>query len=379
MSRDLTRWAARVAIGVVFALLLAWIALGWVHSNGIRSEFLVPLAPDRTTALTVEDTVAGRIVLTRSEASTREGLWGLEGEDAYAQVSTIVRLDDTTVERGVRSLEGSFEPGDQARIDLNAYTSDPLTSHRIGFDDVVIPSEIGPHVGWFIDGRRSTWILFVHGRGTDQLPESLRIIPSFVEQGFPVMVMSYRNDVGGTPSESGLRTWGLEEWRDVEAAIELGLRKGARDFVIMGSGFGASVVSMYLHESDTIGSVRGVIFDSPVVDLETSVRQWSDGESTPRLVGWLGRRLATVRFGIEWGELDQIERAAAFDVPILIVYGGEDPVTPPDAIAEFADRLGPLAEVHRFEQAAHTDLWNIDQNRYESVLADWLTQLIGPE
>ena len=38
------------------------------------------------------------------------------------------------------------------------------------------------------------------------------------------MAITIRNDDGATPSESGLRYWGIEEWHDVDAAIECAVR-----------------------------------------------------------------------------------------------------------------------------------------------------------
>lgn len=386
MPRRLPPVIWRVALAVAGFVVAVVFVLGWFHANRIRSEFLVPQSHLGDYDVEVVGNEAGRVVLTRTESSERPGFWGVDGqpmesgdEHSYGQVSTLVRADEATVERAMRTVEGEIVPGDQVRMDVDAYTGDPLEAHRIGFEDIVIPSEIGPHPGWFVDGRRATWVLFVHGRGTDRLTESLRLIPSLVEQGYPVMSMSYRNDDGATPSESGLRSWGLEEWRDVEAAIELGERKGAQDFVIVGSGFGASIVSMYLHESDTIGLVRGVVYDSPVIDLEEVVREWESGTRTPALVSWLGRRLSTVRFGIDWGALDQPERVAEFDMPMLLMVGGADPVTDPRDTQDFAVALGEQATFARFEQAAHTDLWNVDQTRYEATISNWLFNLIGPE
>lgn len=372
-------WIGRAVAGVVLVVALVWLVLSWFHANQIRAEFLVPRPALEVYPLTVSSNEAGRVTVTRTDASIREGDWGLEGEDAYAQVSTVVRIEEDVVERGVKTLEGQFDVGDVARIDPDAFSGDPLSAHRIAWEDLITPSEIGPHPGWFIDGRRSTWVVFVHGKGNDRLEEALRIIPSLVEQGFPVAVISYRNDIGATKSDSGMRMWGLEEWRDVDAAIQLGQRKGARDFVIVGSGFGASVVSTFLHESDQIGAIRGVVYDSPVVDLERVVQRWSSDIGTPAPIAWLGRRLATVRFGMEWDLLDQIDRSAEFDVPVLVLVGGEDPVSYPADIESFADALGDLAEIHRFEQAGHTDLWNIDSQRYEATIESWLSGIIGPE
>ncbi len=373
-------WVFRLALVLGALVALIFVVLAWLHANAIREEFLLPHPAQDGYPLTVVSNEAGRVVLTRTSDSEREGLWGLESEDAYAQVSTIVRIGDDVVERGIRSLEGAIEAGANVRMDPDVYPGDPLTAHGLGFDgDFLIPSDVGPHPAWFIDGRRSTWVIFVHGRGTDRLTESLRIIPSLVEQGFPVISMSYRGDVGATPNPSGMRMWGLDEWRDLEAAITVAERKGAKDFVVIGSGFGASIVSTFLHESDAMSAVRGVVYDSPVLDLEGVVARWARDNEIPRPIAWLGRRLTTVRFGMEWNLLDQLERAEEFDVPMLMLVGGQDPVTPIDEFAEFGDALGDLADIEVFEQGGHSDLWNLDSQRYERVLADFLLEVVGPE
>lgn len=368
-----------MVFGVVAVFALAWLAAGWMHSSAIRSEFLVARPIAEGFPLTVVSNEAGRVVVDRTPATVRDGIWGLEGEDGYVQISTIVRIDDTTVERGAKTLDGQLGPGDIARLDADAFFGDPTTAHGIGFTDPRTPSDIGPHPTWFIDGRRSTWIVFVHGRGNDRLGESLRLIPSLVEQGFPVLSIAYRNDVGATPNPSGMRLWGLEEWRDLDAAISLAQRKGAKDFVIIGSGFGASIVSMFLHESSSVSLVRGAIYDSPVLDLEGVVKQWAADESTPAVVAWLGRRIATVRFGLDWGMMNQLDRTDQFDVRILLMYGAEDPVVPRDQFTSFAEALPGLVVVERFEQGEHTDLWNVDPDRYETAVAEFLFQVVGPE
>jgi hypothetical protein len=366
-------------LGVFALLLLMLFGAAWMHANAIRAELMVPDAHEQEFGLVVERYEAGRAVVNRTPESDREGTWGLEGSEAYAQVSTIVRVTDATVERGVRSLIGEFAPGDVARIDADAFAGDPQVAHGFGWEPVRIPSDIGPHDAWFVDGRRATWVIFVHGRGNDRLEESLRVMPSLVEQGFPVMSISIRNDVGATASDSGLRYWGLEEWKDLEAAVQLGVRKGAKDFVIIGSGFGSSIVSMFLHESEAVDLVRGVIFESPVLDIESVAKEYARSNGTPAIVGWLGRRLVSLRFGMDWDALDQMSRADEFDVPILLLYGAQDPVTDVAVFERFAAEIPELVIPERFEQAGHADLWNIDTERYETAIADFLLQTAGPE
>jgi len=379
MASRIPTWTARVALGVVGVFVVVWVVTGWMHSNAIREEFLVPRPNLTGYPLTVQFNEAGRVVIDRTSDTERQGLWGLEGEDVYAQISTIVRVDETSVERGVEPLVGEFLVGDQARLDVDAYTGDPTAAHGLGFEEPRTPADIGPHPTWLVDGRRGTWVVFVHGRGNERLTESLRIIPSLVAQGFPVLSITYRNDIGATPSPSGMRLWGLEEWRDLDAALALAGRKGATDFVVFGSGFGASIVSTFLHESPNISSVKAVIFDSPVLDLEGVARRWASEKGTPRIISWLGRRLAAVRFGVDWDMLNQLERTDQFDVRMLLMFGAEDPVTPAEHFTRFADELSGLVDVERFEQGGHTDLWNIDAERYESSVAEFLLDVIGPE
>ena len=65
------------------------------------------------------------------------------------------------------------------------------------------------------------------------------------------------------------------------------------------------------------------------------------------------------------------------DVPMLVMTGGGDEVTDPDRAATFVEGLGDLGRFVRFEQAAHADLWNVDADRYERTVRDWLTEILG--
>ena len=367
-------WTGWTVLGVVVVGALVSVSWAWLHSNQIRSEFLVPRPDDRAYRAEVFATPPGRIVLPPFDEFTSEGVWGFETEDGYAQLTSIDRRGEAEMIWNTTDYEDGVLLGDMGRMDVDAFPGDPTIAHGLGFQDERAPGDLGPHPVWFIDGRRSTWVVIAHGRGTDRLSQSLRIIPRLVEEGFPVLVVTYRDDEWAPPGPSGLRTWGLTEWRDLDAALLFAEREGARDYILYGYDLGAEIVSMLLHESERVGAVRGVIFDSPVLDFEAFVDHntgWIPGP-----IGALGKQFARIRFGTEWAELDQLERSDQFDVPILAIHGGADDIAPIAITEEFAAANPSDVELLRIERAAHGDAWNIARERYEEAVVDFVQSVV---
>ncbi len=366
-------WSGWAVLGVVVLGALVSVSWAWLHSNQIRSEFLVPREDDRPYRAEVFATPPGRIVLPPFDAFSREGIWGFETEDGYTQLTSIDRSGEAEMIWNTTAYGDAIPPGEMGRVDVDAFPGDPLVAHGLGFQDERAPGDLGPHPVWFIDGRRSTWVVIAHGRGTDRLSQSLRIIPRLVEEGFPVLVVTYRDDVGAPASETGLRTWGLTEWRDLDAALLFAEREGARDYILYGYDLGAEVVSMLLHESERVGAVRGVIFDSPVLDFEAFVDHNTGWIPAP--IGALGRQFARIRFGTEWAELDQLERSDQFDVPILAIHGAADEAVPIEIIERFAASGRNAVELLRIERAAHGDTWNVATDRYEEAVVNFVQRI----
>ncbi len=366
-------WTGKVLLGFVTTVALVSVIWAWAHSNQIRSEFLVPQDDDREYRAEVFATPPGRIVLPPFDEFQNEGIWGFETEAGYTQLTGIDRAGEAEVIWNTTPYGDGVDPGETGRLDVDAYPGDPLTAHGLGFQDKVAVGDLGPQPVWFIDGRRSTWVVIAHGRGTDRLTQSLRIIPRLVEEGFPVLVVTYRDDVGAPESPSGLRTWGLSEWRDLDAAMLFAEREGARDYILYGHDLGAEVVSMLLHESERVGAVRGVILDSPILDFEAFVDHntgWIPGP-----IGALGKQFARLRFGVEWAELDQLARADQFDVPILVIHGVDDQISPISVIEEFAGSRPNDVELLKISGAGHGDSWNVAVIRYEEAVVEFVQRI----
>lgn len=377
VTRKLPYWTGTgVLIGIgIMALVLFVVA--WLSANQIRSDVLLPVADDRPYDIEVLRTPPARMVIAGSEHPPRGGTWGFETEGTYTQLTSLISRTEAETEWAATSYGEDAMVGATGRVDVDAFPVDPNEAFGLGFDDVRAPGDLGPLPAWLIDGRRSTWIIIAHGKGTDSRTQALRMIPRFVESGFPVLVVSYRNDDGAPADPSGLRSWGLTEWRDLDAAVRLAEREGAQDCILVGHDLGAEVVSTFLHESDEIDKVRGVVFDSPVLDLAGSLNYNSGPIAT--MVGELGLQMARLRFDMEWDELDQVARADQFDVPILALHGARDEVAPIAITEAFVAARPDLARLIRFEQGAHGDLWNVDRSRYEAEVMSFLGGLVEEE
>ena len=375
--RKLPHWTGTaVLIGIGIAALVLF-GVAWLSANQIRSDVLLPVADDRPYDLEVLRTPPARIVIAGSEDPPRGGTWGFETEGTYTQLTSLVSRTEAETEWAATSYGDETVVGATGRVDVDAFPVDPNEAFGLGFDDVRAPGDLGPLPAWLIDGRRSTWVIIAHGKGTDSRTQALRMIPSFVEAGYPVLVVSYRNDDGAPEDPSGLRSWGLTEWHDLDAAVRLAEREGAQDYILVGHDLGAEVVSTFLHESDQVGKVRGVVFESPVLDLAGSLNYNSGPVAT--MVGALGQQMARLRFGMEWEQLDQVARADQFDVPILALHGAHDEVAPIAITEAFVAARPDLARLIRFEQGAHGDLWNVDRSRYETEVMAFLESLVEEE
>ena len=121
----------------------------------------------------------------------RAGIWGLKWQNgSYAQVGDMLDTDDDREEIRRALLPGWPLPpaGSQARLDNSAFPGDPA---RMGIDFTEVhfaaPGEETP--AWFVPGTRSTWLIYVHGKGADRR-EALRMLPATAALGFPALVIT---------------------------------------------------------------------------------------------------------------------------------------------------------------------------------------------
>ncbi|NND04722.1 MAG: alpha/beta hydrolase [Acidimicrobiia bacterium] len=322
---------------------------------------------------------SGRITVARTPLTETEGIWGVAGPNGYGQASVVISRTDEVVERGFRVLSGVFDVGELVAFDPIAYPGDPLEAHGIEYREVRFTGDLGVYPAWVIDGDRDAWVIIVHGAGPEQRAEALRMLPGLVAQRLSVMVMTVRGDNGAPRPTTGLRALGATEWRDLASAVEFGFNQDAAEYVLIGLDTGASVVANYLHRADDITAVRGVVYDSALFDPERIADRVAEERGVLAMLRGAGKLLASIRFDIDWNELDQIDRAPEYTVPVLVLHGEQDAVADIQVAEEFVAELGNLARFVRFETGRHGQLWNTDPAQYEEALLSFIDTVRAAE
>lgn len=378
MERPDATTLRRLAAVVGVVLGIAYVVAVWLASNDIRNDLLVPRPLAEGTPVEIATIGGGRIGLVRDAVVEADGVWGLRGAAAFGIVGEIIELRDDVVVREIDVVEGGFAIGEEALWDPLVHRGDPATALGIDYEPVRIPGELGVDLAWFIDGRQDTWVIVVHGRDSS-LEQSLRLLPALVEADYPVVVTSWRGDGLAPDTRSGRYTWGVEEWPDVEVAVAWAQGQGARGVAVVGFGMGAAISAQFLHESTLLPIVRGVVFDSPVLDLEATSDRNATASNIPGFIHAPAKGVARLRFNLEWNRLDHAARASEFDVPVLLLQGGADDVAPVDVATEFAAGLPEgLVTFNVIEGAGHETIWNANPARYEFAVLRFL-QDVTPE
>ena len=213
--------------------------------------------------------------------------------------------------------------------------------------------------------------------------EGLRILPTLVDAGMPVMLISYRNDESSPETEDRLGRFGATEWEELDGAVGYALDNGADRVVLVGFSMGGAIAMAFLERSPLADSVVAVIFDAPALDLagmvETRAADTDLLPGVPIKVPWsltvAAKTFADVQFDVTWWLVDYPSHPTVVDVPALLIHGEDDGSVPVGQSVDFAESLGDLAQLELFSDAGHVRSWNVDRERYERLVAEFLADL----
>lgn len=378
----------RLIYAALTLLVIAHIGGGWYFSEQLKADALVPENSETSYDITVTEVGNGSVTLRPVDNDdpdiTAAGIMGLDWVAGYGQLGEIVgEASDGSVTRRMNRIDGEPpEVGMLAHLDGDAFPGDPQRAFGIDFSEIEYQSPLGAMAAWHILARQDLWVIHVHGLGASRT-EALRMVRVVAEEGYPQMVITYRNDLDQPADPSGYYRYGQTEWEDVKAAVDLAVSEGARQVLLVGYSTGASHILSYLYRTPD-SPVVAAIFDSPNIDFEETVDLEASQRNLPVIpinvptsVVWAAKRISSLRFGVSWGAIDYVAQADGLRVPVLVFHGSADETAPLSSSQEFHDTRPDLIRLVIVAGAGHVRSWNIGPEAYERRVVEFLQEISG--
>ncbi len=384
MTTTRRRAAGRVARAGLVAggVLLGGAALAVTAASAALASMLVTPPRDQKDDIRVLGLDARGVRLGRTPDTGLPGTYALGVGERLAVLGRVVDEDARSVVREVDA---------DARALLQGVSSARWSGYALfrprqvtsASERVDVATELGPAPAWIMgDQSASTWCIQVHGRGVTRR-ETIRGVPLMLERGIACMAVSYRNAGEAPPPRDGKLRLGLDEWRDVEAAIDLALERGAERIVLMGWSMGGQIALQVARRSRHRRRIAGLVLDSPVVGWAPTLRLQVALVRAPAwlvdtAVGLLESPAAVLSGGrsLDFDELDNVLHADALSQPILLLHSADDGYVPPDASRALAAARPDLVDYREWTTARHTKLWNLDRERYEREIGAWIDRVV---
>ncbi len=381
MATHLGRFARRGALVVVLLALLLHLAGGWYFAGVVGQDALAVRSYPAPLDLTVVRSGPDSITLRENAGPDAElrssATFGLEWDGGYGLVSGPARVRDGEVTRAWRPLTSQPAPAQRVSIDNAGVPPDRVPP---GERTVSYPSPLGDLSARLNPGdgeRADVWAILVHGKGgsIEEMAATARVLATL---GLTTLSITYRNDPGTALDPSERYQYGRTEWRDLQAAIEYARSQGARELVLGGSSMGGAIVAAYLRNVED-RSVRAVVMDSPMLDLESTIEFGADQRTLPGTpwaipgtLVWTAERFASWRYDLDLDAVDYLSPADWVIAPVLVQHGVQDrtvPIATSRALAEEDEAV----TLHEERDADHVQSWNYDPAGYERRIREFVS------
>ena len=377
-------WLRWLIVTVVVLLLIVFAGGSWYVSGMIESG---ALASTPASAIPTYDDVEV-VAVTDTQITLKKGPDAGDNFDAPAKyalawagghgyIGPATVNADGTVTRSLEVAEGTAPTvGQRAGIDRSYWLGDFTEQLGEPKQDVMV----GEFPAWYFPNgvtEPRTIAIFVHGQNGIR-ENGLRFVDAVRDLDLPVLIITYRNDLGTPPDPSGRLGFGKTEWPDLDAAVSWALDKGATDVVLVGQSMGGGIVAAFLENSTRADTVSKVVLDAPMLSLPEAVEYGArsalpGGLGVPGPILWGAEQAATWRFGVDWAAIDYLDDTSWLDVPALVTHGTADPRVPITVSEDLKAAKPDLVELVEFPNALHTESWNFDSARWNTVVAKFLS------
>lgn len=375
-TRDKRTQGRRERLVVAVAILAIAVAIGALLSWHFSSEVLVPERFGSSPGTTIESLRPGQVVLSRSEATQRPGIYGLDWQTGHAILGEVLSDKAHTVTRRLCATNGYMVAGMKATLDSDVYVGNPTQSLGVPYSNVLYPDELGPMPAWFIPAHSNTWAIVVHGINGN-LEGDLRVAASLHRDGLPALLIGYREDLGAPASPDGLHHMGLTEWRDLAAAASYALAHGAHRLVLVGASMGGAIVAQFMERSPLATHVAGIVLDAPALSWKAILAFNAKQMGLPSFLALPVEWAIGARIDADWNSLDALQHPSSFHVPILLFHGTQDKTVPIATSEQFANELPAWVTFYRVVGAGHVEAWNVNPALFQGRLTAFLSRTAG--
>lgn len=336
-----------------------------------------------------------RIHLPADHDTLVNGRYGLyfDSGRGHAQIGDIIEYDPAsrTVARQVIAVtRGNLRAARRGRW-TGVYYPD-ARSTGLPYEEVTLTSDVGDLPAWFFpttsDEPLTTWAILVHGRGGSRA-EGLKAARVLDDLRIPSLAIAYRNDAEvrvGSTSRYGL---GDTEWLDLDVAIDYAIAHGAEKVVLFGWSMGGAIVLQAASRGRNRRHIAGLVLDGPVVDWYAVLDHQARINFLPTPVARLAldmltrpwaRPITGLETPLDLNRMDWVRRAAELDKRVLLIHSVDDEFVPSGPTRSLANVRRDLAIMPEYEKARHTKEWNVDPDRWNDDVANFIeTRVLDPD
>jgi pimeloyl-ACP methyl ester carboxylesterase len=359
-------------VTVIVVLAVAVLGAAWYASGQLMAVIHVGDSyPLRVLAV---HTSNGVLVLGQGPDAAEPGTFRLAWRGGQATVGAVLSSTKTTVTRRISAIRGRLTRDEHVGIEPDAYTGNPLSALHLKFSTVPVPTPLGAMPAWYLPGRRSTWVILIHGLGGSRA-DTLPAMPTLHALGYPMLAISYRNDIGAPRSPDRHSHLGATEWHDLAAAVDYALGHGASAVVLYGYSLGAAMALTVARDPSLRPHIRAMVLDSPLLDWPATLDYAAARDGIPQPFAALTETLLSWRAGIDYAQLDQLDHEQQLRAPVLLFQGSADTVVPPQLAAELARGRPDLVTYVAVPGADHVSAIDTDPRLYKAALVRFLAAL----
>jgi fermentation-respiration switch protein FrsA (DUF1100 family) len=215
--------------------------------------------------------------------------------------------------------------------------------------------------GWYLPSANGAAVIVGHGIGGHRALDPAEML---ARHGYGVLTFDWR-----AHGESGgdLCTFGYHEVRDVAGALAWLQEEPdvhPERIGMLGESMGAVTA---IRAAAQMPGIRVIVADSPYPDLEEAIRNVWHGTGLPAFPFVpLQIALGEWQTGLKLGAVQPLEDVAAIQPrPLLILSGGQDPITGPDAGQRYYAAAGEPVELWFEPDLGHVAFRQVYADEYE--------------